>query len=195
MPDSPLELIQERFSDALLSSVSYRAQDTAVIRRERLLDVARSLKEEASIAFDVLMDLSCVDYLRFGKSKTSAPTLATPSPLPYFMKPKPSTETWKRGVSNDEYRFDVVYHLYSTVHGHRLRLRVPVAMASLEVPSLTGLWAGANWFEREAWDLFGIVFKGHPDLRRILLYEEFKGHPLRKDYPINKRQPLIGPLN
>ncbi len=64
-----------------------------------------------------------------------------------------------------------------------------------EVDSLTSLWAGANWLEREVWDMFGIGFRGHPDLKRILMYKEFEGHPLRKDYPVNKRQPLIGPIN
>ncbi|MDP6424883.1 MAG: NADH-quinone oxidoreductase subunit C, partial [Planctomycetota bacterium] len=61
--------------------------------------------------------------------------------------------------------------------------------------SLTPLWAGADWLEREVWDMFGIRFQGHPNLKRILMYEEFKGHPLRKDYAVNKRQPLIGPIN
>ncbi len=89
-------------------------------------------------------------------------------------------------------RFQVVYHFFSLKYGHRLRIKVPAADGG-SVPSLTGLWAGANWFERECWDLFGIKFEGHPNLKRILMYEEFVGHPLRKDYPINKRQPLIGP--
>ena len=71
-------------------------------------------------------------------------------------------------------------------------IKVPAADGG-SVPSLTGLWAVANWFERECWDLFGVKFDGHPDLRRIMMYEGFVGHPLRKDYPINKRQPLIGP--
>ena len=64
-----------------------------------------------------------------------------------------------------------------------------------EVDSLTSLWAGADWLEREVWDMFGIRFRGHPNLKRILMYDEFVGHPLRKDYPVNKRQPLIGPVN
>jgi NADH-quinone oxidoreductase subunit C len=92
-------------------------------------------------------------------------------------------------------RFQVVYHFYSLEKNHRIRVKAPVEEEDCVIDSITSLWAGANWFEREAWDLYGIRFRGHPDLRRILLYEEFQGHPLRKDYPINKRQPLIGPLN
>ncbi|UCD12244.1 MAG: NADH-quinone oxidoreductase subunit C [Nitrospinaceae bacterium] len=92
-------------------------------------------------------------------------------------------------------RFEVVYHFYSLDHNHRFRVKIPVNESDCIVESLTPLWRTANWYEREVWDLYGIKFRGHPNLRRILLYEEFKGHPLRKDYPVNKRQPLIGPLN
>ena len=86
-------------------------------------------------------------------------------------------------------RFAVVYHFYSVVHKHRLRLVVPVEEADAEMDSLTSLWPAADWLEREVWDMFGINFRGHPDLKRILMYEGFEGHPLRKDYPVNKRQP------
>lgn len=88
-------------------------------------------------------------------------------------------------------RFEVVYHLHSMRNGRRLRVKVPVPEADPSVDSLTPLWQGANWLEREVWDMFGIRFIGHPDLRRILLYEEFQGHPLRKDYPVNLWQPLV----
>jgi len=87
-------------------------------------------------------------------------------------------------------RFEVVYHLYSMTHNQRLRVKIRVLEQDAWVHSLVGLWKSANWLEREAWDMFGIRFIGHPDLRRILLYEEFVGHPLRKDYPFDKRQPL-----
>ena len=87
----------------------------------------------------------------------------------------------------------MVYHLYSLPHNHRLRLKVSVEEDDARVPSAVPLWPIANWFEREVWDMFGIRFDGHPDLRRLLMYEDFQGHPLRKDYPVNKRQPLIGP--
>lgn len=92
-------------------------------------------------------------------------------------------------------RFEVVYHFYSLSYNHRLRIKVPLEESDPEVDSLAALWKGANWYEREAWDMYGIRFRGHPDLRRILLYPEFEGHALRKDYPIRKRQPLIGPKN
>jgi len=87
-------------------------------------------------------------------------------------------------------RFDLVYHLYSVEHNHRLRVKVQVGEIQ-HAPSLTKLWPIADWFEREVWDLYGIRFDGHPNLKRIMMYEEFKGHPLRKDYPYNKTQPLI----
>lgn len=90
-------------------------------------------------------------------------------------------------------RFEVVYELHSLAHGHRLRVKAAVPDDDPTVPTVSGLWKAALWAEREVFDLFGIRFDGHPDLRRILLYPEFVGHPLRKDYPIDRRQPLIGP--
>ena len=90
-------------------------------------------------------------------------------------------------------RFEVVYQLYSLPHNHRVRLKVRVDEDDAVVPTAVELWPIANWLEREVWDMFGVRFEGHPDLRRLLMYEEFVGHALRKDYPINRRQPLIGP--
>jgi NADH-quinone oxidoreductase subunit C len=88
-------------------------------------------------------------------------------------------------------RFEVVYQLLSLTQRRRLRLRVAVPEEDALVDSLTPLWPGANFLEREVWDLYGIRFNGHPDLRRILLYDEFQGHPLRKDYPVNLCQPRV----
>lgn len=90
-----------------------------------------------------------------------------------------------------EPRFDVVYHLLSLRHGLRLRIKAPVPEEDARLPSAAGIYALADWGEREVYDLFGIVFEGHPNLKRILLYEEFKGHPLRRDYPLRQRQPLV----
>jgi NADH-quinone oxidoreductase subunit C len=91
-------------------------------------------------------------------------------------------------------RFEIVAHLYSLSRGHRLRLKARVGDRegeTVELDTVTDLWASANWMERECFDMFGVKFLGHPDLRRILLYPEFEGHPLRKDYPAEKIQPLL----
>lgn len=90
-------------------------------------------------------------------------------------------------------RFEAVYHLFSLDGGDRLRVKVPVEASDPHLPTLTGEYRSADWLEREAWDMFGIVFDGHPDLRRILMYPGFEGHPLRKDYPKDRRQPRVGP--
>jgi NADH-quinone oxidoreductase subunit C len=90
-----------------------------------------------------------------------------------------------------EPRFDVVVHLYSVSLKQRVRLYAGVPEEDPTLETLVSVWAGSNWFEREAYDLYGVRFRGHPDLRRILMYPEFVGHPLRKDYPKEKRQPLV----
>jgi NADH-quinone oxidoreductase subunit C len=88
-------------------------------------------------------------------------------------------------------RFEMVYHFLSLDSGIRLRLKVRLPAGDPAVASLSGLWKNADWLEREVFDLFGIRFAGHPDLRRLLLYDGFEGHPLRKDYPLRKRQPRL----
>ncbi len=156
--ESPvLRRLRDRFPVVMVETHSYRGDDTAVILREAAHEVFRHLKEEEALSFEMLSDLTAVDYLKMKKSP----------------------------------RYEVVYHLYSLTHNHRLRVKIRVPEANPEVDSVVGFWSIANWYEREVWDMFGIRFQGHPDLRRILMYEEFKGHPLRKDYPKNKRQPLV----
>jgi NADH-quinone oxidoreductase subunit C len=88
-------------------------------------------------------------------------------------------------------RFEVVYNLNSLTQKHRLRVKVTVPGDDASTPSAISVWKAADWLERECYDMFGIVFSGHPDLRRILLYDTFEGHPLRKDYPYRKRQPIV----
>jgi NADH-quinone oxidoreductase subunit C len=92
---------------------------------------------------------------------------------------------------NRQPRFELVYHLNSIARGHRLRAKIEVAAQDAWVHSAYPVWKSADWLERECYDMFGIEFRGHPDLRRILLYDSFNGHPLRKDYPYQKRQPLV----
>ena len=157
-----LDTLRVRFGDAVVETHAHRGDHTAVVDRAALPDVLRFCRDEPGLAFDVLMDLTAVDDLRF-----------------------PGRE--------DGPRFEVVYHLYSLAENHRLRLKVRVDEDDAVVPTASDVWAIANWLEREVWDMFGVRFDGHPDLRRLLMYEEFSGHPLRKDYPVNRRQPLIGP--
>ncbi|MEE9606649.1 MAG: NADH-quinone oxidoreductase subunit C [Myxococcota bacterium] len=132
---------------------------TAQIDAERVLEVLRFLRDDPELEFDMLSDVTAVDYL------------------------------------GEEPRFEVVYHLYSLPKNHRLRVKARVSEQAAEISSAVELWPSANWLEREVWDLYGIRFRDHPDLRRLLLYEEFEGHPLRKDYPKERRQPLVGPRN
>jgi NADH-quinone oxidoreductase subunit C len=163
-----------------------------VLQGSLLLDVARFLRDDPALDMSFLMDLTAVDYSAFGKR----PTPAFFSSSGVALRPSaqiPDREAWPGPPG--QFRFTVVYHFYSMSHKHRLRLVVPVEEAAAEVDSLTSVWPGANWLEREVWDMFGIRFRGHPDLKRILMYEGFEGHPLRKDYPVKRRQPLIGPRN
>ena len=160
--DALLETLKLRFGAAVVETHANHGDATAVVTRETIRDVLKTCRDEADLGFDMLMDLTAVDYSRF-----------------------PGRE--------DGPRFEVVYHLYSLPHNHRLRVKVRVDEDEAVVPSSAALWPIANWFEREVWDMFGVRFDGHPDLRRLLMYEEFVGHPLRKDYPVNRRQPLIGP--
>ena len=92
-------------------------------------------------------------------------------------------------------RFEVVYQFHATKRNERIRLRVQLDARNPELATVSDLYPVADWLEREVWDMFGIKFTGHPNLKRILMYEPFEGHPLRRDYPINRRQPLIGPRN
>ncbi len=91
-------------------------------------------------------------------------------------------------------RFEVVYHLYSIPLNHRIRIKARVSEEDCVVPSAISLWKSADWFERETWEMFGIRFEGHPELKHLLLFEGFEGHPLRKNYPIERRQKIPEPL-
>ena len=163
---TPLERVQEQFAQDVLEAHAFRGDETAVIKPTALKAVAKFLRDTPELDFNFLMDLTAVDYLFFAG-----------------------------GRIQKEYRYEVVYHFFALKTNARLRIKVPVDEKNLEVETLSDLWPSANWYEREVWDMFGIKFKGHPNLKRILMYEEFKGHALRKDYPFNKRQPLIGPQN
>jgi len=189
---SLIQAVRDRFPAAVKATHSYRGDATVLLGREFLLEVARTLKEDPAFQMNFLMDLTAVDFSSFGTKPsrgffTSSGVGVRPAP------DIPDQDPWP-GPPGPE-RFVVVYHFFSLPLKHRLRLEVPVDEAEPEVDSLTSLWGGADWLEREVWDMFGIRFRGHQNLKRILMYEGFVGHPLRKDYPVNKRQPLIGPVN
>jgi len=184
--------VSERFPDAILGTHDYRGDATVMIKRESLVEIARDLRDDAGLSMNFLMDLTAVDYSTYGDA--GSPAFFASSGV--SIRPKnsiPDEDPWP-GPSEDD-RYALVCHFYSTTHKHRLRLVVPLTEEDAEVDTLSELWPGANWLEREVWDMYGINFKGHPDQRRILMYEEFEGHPLRKDYYVNERQPLIGPVN
>jgi NADH-quinone oxidoreductase subunit C len=164
-----LDRVRRLLGAAILDAHEHRGDATLLVARERIAEVLGALRDDRELRMNFLIDLTAVDYL--GRDP----------------------------------RFEVVYHLASIeteprgdepsrVRG-RLRVKVGVPEQPCECPSVVGLWPAANWMEREVWDLYGIRFAGHPDLRRILLYEQFRGHPLRKDYPKERRQPLVGPRN
>jgi NADH-quinone oxidoreductase subunit C len=154
-----LNRAKEILGAAVTATHSYRGDETLIVDPARIADVMKTLRDDAELFMNFLVDITAVDYL------------------------------------GREPRFEVVYHLRSFKSGARLRVKAPLAEpedgSNPALDTIVPLWASANWFEREVWDLYGIKFRGHPDLRRILMYEEFVGHPLRKVYPKEKRQPLV----
>ncbi len=146
--------------------------------REELSSVCRALRDDPQFSFEQLIDLCGVDYSAYGRSDWETDDA--------------TTEGFSRGVGIGDGsapswsgpRFAVVYHLLSYRHNQRLRVRVFLDADALTVPSVVDIWNSANWYEREAFDLFGILFEGHPDLRRLLTDYGFIGHPFRKDFPL-----------
>ncbi|MDJ0700212.1 MAG: NADH-quinone oxidoreductase subunit C [Woeseiaceae bacterium] len=174
--------ISERFGEQVERVDSNCGELTYEVGKDSLLEVATALRDEADFGFELLMDLCGVDYLSYGSDE---------------WKTESATDTgYSRGVERDAVildeadefdsrRFAVVYHLLSVSNNSRLRLRVYTGTGNPPVvKSVVDIWSGANWFEREAFDLFGILFEGHPDLRRILTDYGFIGHPFRKDFPL-----------
>jgi NADH-quinone oxidoreductase subunit C len=174
--------IDERFGDQVTRIASSCGELTIEVAKGDLIAVATALRNEPEFGFEMLMDVCGVDYLLYGETEWTTST-ATDS-------------GFSRGVQRgqvildeaDEFdgrRFAVVYHLLSLRHNTRLRMRVFTGTDNPpRVRSVVDIWNSANWFEREAFDLFGILFEGHPDLRRVLTDYGFIGHPFRKDFPL-----------
>jgi NADH-quinone oxidoreductase subunit C len=174
--------IYERFGEQMRRVPSTCGELTYELDKDDLTEVATSLRNEAAFGFEMLMDVCGVDYLNYGSDEWTT---------------NEATDTgFSRGVERqpvildeadefDEKRFAVVYHLLSLQHNFRMRLRVFTGASNPPVvKSVVDVWNGANWFEREVFDLYGILFEGHPDLRRILTDYGFIGHPFRKDFPL-----------
>lgn len=171
--------LQDRFGDSLSGIKPGAGQITVELPPAHLLEVCRALRDEPDFHFEQLMDVCGVDYLHYGQADWET---------------EQTTSTgFSRGVSIGVYkessdgrpRFAAVYHLLSQKHNRRLRLRCYAEGNPPRVDSVVDIWNSANWFEREAFDLFGILFEGHPDLRRILTDYGFSGHPFRKDFPLH----------
>ena len=196
------EAIQQRFGTQVLSLNLAQQELTLEVLSTDLLEVCQLLNTEPPFHFDMLMDVCGVDYLEYGVSEWSAsdatikgfsrgrmeigtediaaylPIVNTEGTDGPICPLSSSPSTWHKP------RFAVVYHLLSLKHNHRLRIRTFADGEPGIVPSVIGIWNSANWYEREAFDLFGILFSNHPDLRRILTDYGFIGHPFRKDFPV-----------
>ncbi len=172
--------IDERFGEQVTRVASICGELTYEVDKDNWIEVASALRTE--LGFEMLMDVCGVDYLTYGTDE--------------WKTEDASDSGYSRGVESEpvildesdefpERRFAVVYHLLSLQQNLRLRLRVFTGTSNPPiVRSVVDIWNGANWFEREAFDLFGILFEGHPDLRRILTDYGFIGHPFRKDFPL-----------
>jgi len=171
------------FDGKMVADSSQFDELTFVLDQADLIEVSKTLHDDDDFKFTQLIDLCGVDYLTYGQDEWITQS-ATGSGFSRGVSRKPvildDADTF------DAKRFAVVYHLLSVEHNIRLRLRVYTGSSNPPiVPSVESIWSAANWFEREAFDMFGILFEGHPDLRRILTDYGFIGHPFRKDFPLS----------
>jgi NADH-quinone oxidoreductase subunit C len=173
------EQIQQRFSDQISHIQIAQEQITVEVSAAAVHALCLALQDESSFQFNQLIDVCGIDYSQYGISEwETEKTTHTGFSRGVLKKGAEAVHPWHKP------RFAAVYHLLSLTHNHRLRLRVFAEGDPPTVDSVVDIWPAANWFEREAFDLFGIVFKGHPDLRRILTDYGFIGHPFRKDFPL-----------
>ncbi|MEJ7600959.1 MAG: NADH-quinone oxidoreductase subunit C [Kofleriaceae bacterium] len=169
MAQKVLEALKAAHPSAIELTESIHGDEIAWIKRDDLVAVATWLRDDPNMLFDAPVFVTCIDR------------------LDYQPQGVPPSQRWNESKP----RFEVVYQLRSHRHRYRLRLKVSVPEHDARCPSLATLWPAFDWQERETFDMYGIRFEGHPDLRRIYMYEEFVGYPLRKDYPKEKRQPLV----
>jgi NADH-quinone oxidoreductase subunit C len=185
MAQALIDLVRERFPDAVVSSHSHRGDEVVTLKREALVEVAAFLRNDPAADMKLLREIAGVDLLTFKSESTGGGSLAS-SEVPAYARQRTALV---------EPRYYVAYNLYSITRKHALRLRVDLRSDDVKVPSITSLYRTADWWERYVFDMFGVEFTGHPNLKRLLLYPEFVGFPLRKDYPVRKRQPLVAELD
>ncbi len=174
--------LDERFGEQLKIVPSRCNELTIEVPKEYFMEVAQALRNEGDFGFEMLMDVCGVDYLTYGDSEW---TTSDATGVGFSRGVQREPVILDEADRFDPRRFAVVYHLLSLQHNMRLRMRVYTGLENPPiVSSVVDIWNSANWFEREVFDLFGILFEGHPDLRRILTDYGFIGHPFRKDFPL-----------
>ena len=174
--------IDDRFGEQMTRIPSICGELGYEIDKDDLVDIATTLRNDGDFGFEMLVDVCGVDYLSYGSAEWTTNS-ATGTGFSRGVEREPVI--LDEADEFDPKRFAVVYHLLSVQHNFRLRLRTFTGTNNPPiVKSVVDIWNGANWFEREVFDLFGILFDGHPDLRRILTDYGFIGHPFRKDFPL-----------
>ena len=175
--------IATRFGDKTERVESTCGELTFAVASGDLIEIATALRDETEFGFEQLIDVCGIDYLTYGEVEWSTQS-ATEEGFSRGVEREPVIVDEADGF--DPQRFAVVYHLLSVGNNKRLRLRVFTGTGNPPiVPSVVGIWNSANWFERETFDMFGVLFDGHPDLRRVLTDYGFIGHPFRKDFPLS----------
>ncbi len=171
--------LAERFKDKITDSVVALDELTIEVQPADLREVCLALRDEDDFSFEHLIDVCGVDYLEYGKSDWQTEAATSTGFSRGVEKDRGESDVkWGKG------RFASVYHLLSMTHNHRIRVRTFPVGEPPRIDSVVDIWPSANWFERESFDLFGILYDGHPDLRRILTDYGFTGHPFRKDFPL-----------
>lgn len=172
--------IKEHLAQFIQESKVAYGELTLEVSPDHIHELCRILRNNPELGFDMLIDVCGVDYLHYGISEWETDQATSTG----FERGVAIQPTEGYGERERAQRFAVVYHLLSIKQNHRIRLRVRLDEHHPQVPSVVDIWPSVNWFEREAYDLFGIEFRGHPDLRRILTDYGFIGHPFRKDFPL-----------
>jgi NADH-quinone oxidoreductase subunit C len=188
-PEQLVERLHARFGDRIDNAAVSVGQATIEVPPAHLVEVCTTLRDEADFRFVQLTDLCGVDFLSFGEDEWVTSQTATRQGFGRGVQGDnvQGRFDWDNRPRNPQFlrRFASVVHLLSYEHNIRLRVRSFASEDTLPVvPTLTGIWSSANWYERESFDLYGIVYEGHPDLRRILSDYGFVGHPFRKDFPL-----------